>query len=113
MGWYGEQTTRKDKIASLTEPGREEVKCLRHCYRGNAYRGVLWAVWEDPAGRHITCDVLEYRDNMWWNKPLCEGMGPFYYSCPLGYLAMVPPVDAEWREQVRQYHNKRKKVQHA
>lgn len=112
MGWYVEQTTRKDKIASLTETGREEVKCLRHCYRGNAYRGVLWAVWEDPAGRHITCDVLEYRDNTWWNKPLCEEMGPCYYSCPLGYLDMVPPVNADWRESVREYHNKRRKVQH-
>lgn len=109
MGWYGDSGTRRQKIDDLTKAWRDDVQCLRHCYRGNAYRGVLWSVWEDPAGRSIHCDLLEYRSGLWWNKPMCESMGPFYYSCPLGYLELVPVADEQWRECVRSYHAKRRK----
>ena len=43
------------------------------------------------------------------HKPMCESMGPFYYSCPLGYLELVPVADEQWRECVRSYHAKRRK----
>jgi hypothetical protein len=37
-------------------------------------------------------------------------MHPYFYSCPLGYLAMVPQVECEdWRKVVREYHAKRTK----
>ena len=44
MGWYGDQCTRKQKVEHLLEPFNGQ-RCLRHCYRGNAYKGVLWSVW--------------------------------------------------------------------
>ena len=113
MGWYGEPGTRREKIERLTA-SRENATCLRHCYRGNAYRGVLWSVWEaneqfrqahpGEPDRGIACDLLEYRDGMWFHKPLSERSHPYYYSCPLGYLEMVPAACEQWREQVRKYH---------
>lgn len=115
MGWYGEPVSRRDKIAALTR-SHSQANCLRHCYRGNNFRGVLWGVWEaTPEGeaahpgnptRAISCDLLEYRDGMWFNKPLSESCHPYYYSCPLGYLDMVPVANAAWREEVRKYHAK-------
>jgi hypothetical protein len=80
---------------------------------------VLWAVWErtftkdgqtaQPTERWIICDLLRHqKDYGWGYKDMEESMHPYYYSCPLGYLEMVP-IDqygghAEWRECVRHYH---------
>jgi len=108
--------SRKDLIDELTksEDGRET---LRHCYRGNHFRGVLWSVVERQAEdeepyRFIRCDVIEYSGDEWWYRPMCESDGPTYYSCPLGYLDLVPETDKgfsrEWREKVKAYHQQRK-----
>jgi len=93
--------------------------CLAHCYRGGAFSGVLWAVWErtfigngqqaKPVERWITCDLLRHqRDYGWGYKDMDESMHPYQYSCPLKYLALVPIEtyggNAEWREGVRAYH---------
>ncbi|WP_240754701.1 hypothetical protein [Parasulfuritortus cantonensis] len=40
----------------------------------------------------------------WGYKDLCESMGPYYYTCPLSYLDMVPVANADWRGQVRAWH---------
>jgi hypothetical protein len=93
--------------------------CPAHCYRGGVYSGVLWAVWERiftkdgqtvrPTERWITCDLLRFRKDFGWGyKDMEESMHPYYYSCPLSYLELVP-IDqyggnAEWREGVRRYH---------
>ena len=55
MGWlFRTGSTRQELIAERTKDwdkdGPEGItiasKCLAHCYRGNVYSGVLWAVWE-------------------------------------------------------------------
>lgn len=97
--------------------------CLAHCYRGNPYSGVLWAVWErtftingqraQPTERWITCDLLRYQKDAGWGfKDMDESMHPFYYSCPIKYLDLVP-VDQyggnpEWREGFQEYHARQK-----
>ena len=140
MGWWYEYkwTTRKSIVADLTK--RENTKqyaieknnsiyadfnCLRHCYRGNIYSGVLWAVWEVTTKnvdndniveikRHISCDLVKYSNHegigMFGHKPMDESMGPYYYSCPLSYLEMTPVANQEWRDSVIEYHNKRRKI---
>jgi hypothetical protein len=36
---------------------------------------------------------------------MSEQVHPYYYSCPLAYLDMVPEVKCEeWRALVREYH---------
>lgn len=93
--------------------------CIAHCYRGGAFSGVLWMVWErtfvkdgvevQPTERWICCDLLQYqKDYGWGYKNLEESMHPYYYSCPLKYLGMVPTEqyggNVEWRESVKSYH---------
>ena len=130
MGWYYENggckqsvvrhltegCTREDEQATLTK------RCLAHCYRGGRFRGVLWSVWElerstkegKEIQRWIGCDVMEYSRHHegWGYKPLDEMMEPFYYSCPLGYLKMVPIEKfggcQGWRDEVVAYHNRKK-----
>ena len=124
MGWlFTRGSTRKDLIEERSKDwertsGEMLVKtiCLAHCYRGGNFSGVLWAVWErtfiggeQPTERWITCDLLRYqRDYGWGYKDMDESMFPYYFSCPLGYLDMVP-IDqyggnTEWRDCVRRYH---------
>ena len=129
MGWYYDNfSRRKDQIADLVK-GSETVyedgntvsrTTVAHCYRGNPFSGVLWSVQSvavtTPAGevvrneRWIQCDKLEYSKGYGWGyKPMDESMGPYYFSCPLGYLNMAPPSNEKWRESVRAYHAKRKR----
>ena len=130
MGWlFRSGSTRKGLIAERIE-GWERTNpdglvvnstCLAHCYRGGGFSGVLWSVWErtftkegtesSPTQRWIQCDLLRYqRDFGWGYKDLEESCGPYYFSCPLKYLRMVP-IDqfggnAEWREQVVLHHER-------
>lgn len=108
MGWYYRNGgTRRDLIEERTKGWERNgvvSECLAHCCRGN----VLWAVWEQQhplwTSRFISCDLMEYRGG-WGYKPMEEAMHPYYYTCPISYLRMVPFVaSAEWRELVREHH---------
>ncbi|MHB0960071.1 MAG: hypothetical protein ACYC0X_19950 [Pirellulaceae bacterium] len=107
MGWlFQNGITRKDLIAERTKDWTREdaegmtvtTACLAHCYRGGAFSGVLWAVWErtfsrngqsvQPLERWIMCDLLRYQLGCRGYKDLDEAMFPYFF--PLGYLDMVP-----------------------
>ena len=126
MGWlFTRNQTRKELVAENThswERTKEDgthlkAVALKHCYRGNFFSGVLWTVWEytytnldgtiKEVKRWIGCDLCRYQKNYGWGyKDMSESAHPFYYSCPLGYLNMVPVVCEEWRKGVREYHAK-------
>ena len=120
MGWYYEtNSTRKSIINELTSSGITR-KLIKSCYRGNPFSGVLWTVWESKpdmitvqeADRWIGCDLLQYDRALpgWGYKPMEESMGPYFYSCPLGYLEIVPHnTNPKWREGVKEYHARRRK----
>jgi hypothetical protein len=44
----------------------------------------------------------------WMIKEIEEGMGPYFYDCPLSFLERAPvapgPFSAKWRERVCAYH---------
>ena len=54
MGWlYRQDISRKELIAERTRSWERQSgetlvtsTCLAHCFRGNPFSGVLWAVWE-------------------------------------------------------------------
>lgn len=111
MGWlFTEGATRSDVIAKRVATWQSETQAgrtLRHCAKGN----VLWTVREltdKPRGtteRYIGCDLLQgQRGYGWGYKDMCESMHPYYYSCPMAYLTIVPVACEPWREQVRAYH---------
>jgi len=129
MGWtYPHGVNRKQLIAQRVEGWERDTgemlvrsTCLKHCYRGGVFSGVLWTVWErtfttedkevQPTERWIQCDLLRCDGGEWGYKDMEESMGPYYFSCPLGYLELVP-IDrfggnAEWREEVIEHHRRR------
>ena len=137
MGWlFTRGSTRADQIQKLTKDRERTTEvgitvkdvCLAHYYRGGACMGVLWSVWErtfEPGGtpvqpkeRWITCDLLQSRTRLGWGyRDMDERSYPYYFSCPLKYLEIVP-IDQYgghemWRESVRDYHAKAKEGRQA
>lgn len=129
MGWlFKSGYTRKDLIEERTRDWERPTdtgmlvksKCIAHCYRGGVHSGALWSVWErtfekdgkeaQPTERWIACDLLRCQGGAWGYKDLDEAMGPYYFSCPLGYLDLVPIEqfggNAEWREGVKAHHTR-------
>ena len=88
--------------------------CIRHCSGGDFTSGVLWAVKVRTfkkdgvdlraAKRWIACDLLRYDGHGWKYTALKEADSLGVYSCPLGYLDLVPIVSEVWRDGVQDYH---------
>ena len=116
MGWlfyaHSKKDLIKDRVKGWTTTTGNKLECLAHSLRGN----VLWTVFRviDPAGveidRWIGCDLLgTCTDGAWGYKDMDESMHPYYYSCLLSYLDMVPKVTSEaWRANVREHHKNAK-----
>lgn len=130
MGWtYPFGASRRSLIEERTKAWERESNgstiktiCLAHCFRGGRFSGVLWAVWQrtfekdgqqtEPEQRWITCDLIRCHAGEWGYKDMSESCGPYYFSCPLKYLALVPIErfggNAEWRQQVREPHERQR-----
>jgi len=128
MGWlFQTGSTRRSMIAERTQGWERQTDdlltkstCLAYCYRGGVFSGVLWSVWErtftrsdeeaEPKQRWIVCDLMKYVADGWGYKDMEESMHPYFYSCPLGYLKLVPIEQfgghEAWREGVRAYHDR-------
>lgn len=116
MGWTFSNWTRDEMIHDLTQPGECEAahyETIAHTLHDN----VLWSVLRitarlpgvlglDPgkSATIIVCHLLEGRGSRWGYKAMDESMHPFYYACPLAYLAMAPEQSSPWREGVRTWH---------
>lgn len=123
MGWmFTRDLTRKELIADrIREQNAVEMDgtvvgkftTLAHTARGNA----LWKVVSitdvdgNEKDRFIALDLLKKQRGYGWGyKDMSEPEHPYYYTCPLKYLDMVPPekypgsVKPEWRKEVRAYH---------
>jgi len=114
MGWEYAWNSRKELIAHLCD---ESTGCKTIARKATTERGesVLWAVHElgpehkeSPGLRFIVCYLIGHDRGLYGYKEMGETMGPFYYSCPLSFLDMVPEPEGEnvkeWRERVRKYH---------
>jgi hypothetical protein len=109
MGWYyGIDNSKSDVIREVTADTSFEngtSRTLRKCVKGN----VLWSVREvnfkdGKVQRFIECNLLDKSEGNWGYKPMDESMGPYYYTCPLPYLDMVPVANEKWRSVVREHH---------
>lgn len=132
MGWHYQRVTRAELIDELTRDREHtrpdgvhvRIQRLARCTVGN----VLWTVWEstftldgaetEPSKRWIGCDLLaRIGDGIWGYKPMDELMHPYYYSCPLSYLEMVPIEryggEPDWRAGVREHHARRAEARRA
>lgn len=109
MGWYytigGDRRGVMDEIMAPSN----YRKVLKRTLRGN----VLWTVEEykpdnGPSQKFIGCYLLQPHRDGWGYKPMNEAAHPYYYTCPLSWLAEVPEECHNWREGVRRYHERRK-----
>lgn len=138
MGWFFpcgksraqliEQLTR-NRNCTRDDGATSSDTCLAQCYRGSAWKGTLWIVWERSVThtdgrveteRWIECDLLQCIGGDWGHKPMEESSGPNVANCPLKYLGMVPPIEGDitrdgpakwsrdWRERVRAHHQRRR-----
>lgn len=113
MGWLFSEQSRNALIHERCAPWKNEhveSNVIKHSLRGNC----LWKVIEHkllPDGkveRFIALDLIQVHGREAGYKDMDESMGPYYYSCPLSYLELVPEVtNEEWRKGVRSYHARR------
>lgn len=124
-GWY----TRHDLLRHLRYSANRQESwersrgliysehvLLASCYRGNAYSGNFWCVWQINfyhgnlrialmEERYIVCNACSCYKKEWGYKDVTEDMGPLQFSCPVGYFDLVPIERyggrQEWRDEVR------------
>lgn len=130
MGWlFPHGASRKSLIEDRTKAWERQVgdmlvrtDCRKHCVRGGRFRFVLWTVWRRtftvdgvevrPEERWIGCDLCQYsKDSEGFGfKDMSEAEHPYYYSCPLSYLYLVPIErfggNQEWRTIVVEHHRR-------
>lgn len=116
MGWlYTRDATKNDIIMArcATEENEQYVySTLKHAVRGNT----LWRVAcrrDKSTGveeRQIACDRLSQSDGDWGYKDMAECEHPYYYDCPLRFLDIAPVANQEWRDKVRLYHKRARRI---
>jgi hypothetical protein len=147
MGWlfkYGMKRAEliRERQATHEWKGKDNTDIkdvvLASCYRGGRFSGVFYAVHErtetlgekTATERWIEVTLMECKPiagygPSWGYKDMEASMGPGNFSCPLGYLDMVPEKlcatgcegckrescsglwERNWRANVRAYHAKR------
>ena len=110
MGWtFIENVSCEDIVRMIIAPEQNEVR-HRETLHHSLVDDVLWSVVEitdkrnNQRERHIECHLLEANGRSYGYKGMCEAVHPFYYTCPLAYLAMAPVANADWRAKVKHYH---------
>lgn len=121
MGWLYGWNSRKELVTHLVDEP-QSYKTLAHATTRENGQSILWAVHEFPMDspsetyrgkKFIACYLMDSDKGMHGYKDMEESMGPYFYSCPLAYLDMVPEVtNQEWRDGVKarvEAETKRKK----
>lgn len=105
MGWDSNYNwfTKSDVVNDLNKISPPNKLIASH-----STHGILWQVVEivQPSGKIvniIVCNLIEKRDGKFWVKTLDESSHPYYYSCPMNFLALAPIQSKEWREKVINY----------
>lgn len=125
MGWtFINDSCRKDVIAELTEgwendwqDGKTTCTCLAKCFKGAAFAGTLYAVFErrfydrhgvelqDKRDRFIFVALMKYSNyqnsRSWGYKDMTESEGPYVKHCPVKYFKMVKCPDNAWARRFR------------
>jgi hypothetical protein len=118
MGWLFSDLTLDEWISQLTATDDSENSRRETLDSTLTDDNVLWSVVRLTAKQagasrgldagesrcYIHCDLMEFSQGQWGNKPLEESMHPYYYTCPSRYLDMAPEQCPEWRETVRWHH---------
>lgn len=108
--YYTTGASRADVIRELTAGWTNaETGVVVKVLEKAAILNTLWTVEEmtapgKPPERAIGCYLLSKHGGDWGYKPMSEGVGPYYYDCPLRFLDAVPVANEEWRHKVLAHH---------
>lgn len=105
MGWTFSPSwrTKEAVVAELLGDGYH--KTIAHRLVGHS----LWCVKEGPKdGRYIALFLLQSSRHGWGYKDMDESCHPYYYNCPLSFLALrtckTGKYAAEWLAKVYEFH---------
>lgn len=111
MEWYFSHRTRAQLVKNLTEQG-EGGQTLAYKIVNESGQVILWAVQqcspdhpEYPNQVFISCYLLGTSGRLHGYRPMDESMHPYFYSCPIRYLAMAPVRCQAWRDGVMACHD--------
>lgn len=115
MGWmyHTIPSSKRDFIRERCQTEENETtkwETITKTVKGNCLWIVRKVTQKDAVGTpilYIELNLIERHDGCWGYKDMDESMHPYFYSCPLAYLEMVPQENAKWREGVRAYHAER------
>lgn len=121
MGWLSGWDSKRELIAHLRDEFREDGPSTYRIVRDSTVGNHFWFVAEHKQSgeRSIGLCLLRggHRDTLglgcgpWGYKDMSESAGPYYYDCPLAFLKLAPVVaNAEWREEVVAYHQRKNRV---
>jgi len=109
MGWYGNYNSVeeiKTEITCNTETTTYKQSTIVYDYEKqcNVIWGIVHIVKENIDV--IFCAIIQKQNKMYMYKPMDESVHPFYYSCPIKFLAETTVQSKQWRQNVYAYHNK-------
>lgn len=110
MGWTSGFYSRNEILDQFLNDSA--IRPFRHCWVGNH----LWMCYEGKDGKKfIVLALVERRaKHNWAYKDMDETSGPYYWTCPIGYLTLVPDPkqgsSTRWREGVIAYHERKKNL---
>jgi len=114
MGFDFTRNATKDDIVRLITTRVLDFQytrqILRHHLTEEQHEMVLWTVEEFAyhtlleKKRFIGCYLLQPSSYGWGYKMMFESIHPYFYSCPVEYLDMVPVACQEWRERTLAFH---------
>lgn len=122
MGWlFTQGQSRREMIDRLTKdegPNVSEGKTYWYKTLARACVGNhLWCVMErtvqaeggeKESVKFIALFLMQKDKGYGWGyKDMTESMHPYYYTCPMGFLAMAPVANQEWRDKVAAHHAQR------
>lgn len=115
MGWNVGWKSRAEIIGYVTSPSHFSVGYM--LIKNSIVRNNIWSLVRRPDGSTmITLDMIrafrEKGSTEWGYKAMDECSGPYEVNCPLALLDAAEAPRGEfatvWRQQVREYHAKRK-----
>lgn len=107
MGWYYIQGADRKGIIEQIKSDHDPKRCtiLKTAIYGNQF-WCLTKMNDDLGGEtFIELFLLQSgKEYGWGYKPMEEACGPFYYACPLSWLALAKETSPNWRAGVRKWH---------
>lgn len=101
MGWTSGFYSRNEVLQQFLG---DRQRPFRYCWVGNH----LWLCYDKPISCIVLALVQRWGKNDWAYKDMDECSGPYYYTCPLSYLELVPDPQqgssTRWREGVKAHH---------